>query len=120
MTKKTDNRIVSPADETELERLLYQACRAGGWLFATTERDVAEEEQRQAAESIDVPDELRDPSNVWQRASQLTEDRKLTPVIDERTKENLARAARGGTSLPKDIEERMHQDREKAEKESGH
>lgn len=119
MTKRKDPKIVSLTDEAQLEHLLYEACRASGWLFASTERDVAEEELRQASESIDVPDDIRDPNYVWHRASQLTNTRKLTPVIDEGTKENLARAARGGVSIPKEIEERMHRDREKAEKESG-
>ncbi len=119
MTKRKDTEIVSLADETQLERLLYETCHASGWLFALTERDVANEEKRQASESIDVPDDIRDPNKVWQRARQISEPRRLTPVIDEGAKDNLARAARGGASIPKEIEERMHRDRERAEKESG-
>lgn len=119
MTKRKDTKIVSLADEAQFERLLYEACRAGGWLFATTENDVAREEQRQKAEPIDIPDELEDPAKVWQRAQRPVTANKFVPKISEEAMENLARAARGGNPFPKEIEERMHRDREKAEKNSG-
>mgnify|MGYP001559614370 FL=1 len=118
MTKPKDTKIVSLADEAQLERLLYEACRAGGMLFAKTERDVAMEERRQAKESIELPEELKDPEHVWNRARTPRERPKLTPLVDQETRENLARAARFGASIPKEIEEQMHRDREMAEKES--
>jgi hypothetical protein len=119
MTKRKDTEIVSLAAEAQLERLLYETCRKSGWLFAATERDVSDEEKRQTSGSIDVPDDIRDPNKVWQRARRLSESMTFKPVIDEGVTENLARAARGGASIPKEVEERMHRDRERAEKESG-
>lgn len=119
MSKRKDTKIVSLADEMQLARLLYEACRTGGWFFATTESDVAREEQQQTSKPIDLPDELRDQANVWQRAQQSATADKFVPKIDEEVKENLARAARGGHPIPKEIEDRMHRDREKAEKDSG-
>ena len=118
MTKKKDSTITSLADEAKLELLLYLACRRGGWLFATTESDVAREEERQAADPIDIPVVLRDPNEVWKRAQQFISARKLAPKIDQETKANLARAARGGSPIPQEIQERMRRDRERAEKES--
>lgn len=119
MAKRKDTKIVSLADEARFERLLYEACRTGGLMFAATESDVVREEQRQAAEPIDLPDELRDPDKAWQRAQQSTTATKLVPKVDEEVKENLARAARGGNPIPKEMEERMHRDRAQAEKDSG-
>lgn len=118
MTKPKDTKIVSLADETRLERLLYEACRAGGMLFATTEKDVAREEQRQAGESIELPEEIKDPERVWNSARGPRARPRYAPLVDQETKENLARAAREGTSIPKEIEEQMRRDREMTEKES--
>jgi hypothetical protein len=119
MTKRKDTKIVSLADEAQFERLLYEACRTGGWLFATTESDVAREEKRQESEPIDIPAELEDPTKTWQRARRPITANKFAPKINEEAMENLARAARGGNPIPKEVEERMHRDREKAEKIAG-
>jgi len=118
MAKPKDTKIAPFVDEAKLERLLRETCRATGMLFATTEKDVVREEQRQTGESIELPEELKDPEHVWNKAQTPRERPKLTPLVDQETKENLARAAREGTSIPKEIEEQMHRDREMAEKES--
>lgn len=118
MTKRKETKIVSLLDEARLERLLYDACRSGGALFATTAEDVAREEQRQAEESIELPQELNDPECVWSSVRPPRERPRLTPLVDQAATENLARAARSGTSIPAEIEEQMHRDREAAEKAS--
>ena len=118
MAKPKDTKIASFVDEAKLERLLRETCRATGMLFATTEKDVVREEQRQAGESIELPEEIRDPEHVWNSARVPRVRPRYAPLVNQEINENLARAAREGTSIPKEIEELMHRDREMVEKES--
>jgi len=117
MAKQKDIKITSLADEAKLERLLLDACRATGKLFARTEREVASEEQRQENMQLDLPEALRDSESTWRRMQEPRAVALSTLPVDAETCDNLARAARQGKAIPQDVEDQMHRDREKAEQE---
>jgi hypothetical protein len=119
MTEPRSIDTDSLMQDEELDRLLYDACRLRGIFFAVEVRDVEAEEERQTSSQTTLPEDLLDPEKAWQRASQRQGSGRLKPVTDCTIVENLARAARLGTSIPRDIEERMRRDRQRAEAENG-
>lgn len=118
MAKQKDTKITFLSDEADLERLLFHASRATGKLFAQTEDEVAREEQRQNDMSSELPETLNDPEATWRHANEGPVFTPLTPIVDAEIGNNLARAARQGKAIPKEVEDQMHRDREKVEQES--
>ncbi|MGI8835654.1 MAG: hypothetical protein ACR2H4_03335 [Pyrinomonadaceae bacterium] len=117
MGKKTHIKEASPREFEELEQQVYEAFLARGWIIPQTEGDVSRAEAITAAQDHEEPPpELCDPYEVLTR-SQGTGGRVtvLQPNNDE-TSEYLARAARAGKEIPSDVEKRMRNDREIAER----
>jgi hypothetical protein len=119
MGKRTKKNEDISAELDELERHVYEAFLARGWIIPQTEADVSRAEAQMAGkECEELPPSLRDPYAVLRRLSETRATVvSLQPAEDE-TPELLARAARAGKDIPKDIEELMRQDREAAEKKS--
>ncbi len=103
--------------DTALAAQVHQALAADGQLIPQTEADVAAAEQRLAAEPVELPAALQDPMAVRQRAAPTGE----TNVIAFPTKTDvdaaLRRAAREGGHLTPDVEQRMQEDRRRAQQE---
>jgi hypothetical protein len=120
MGKRTQKIEDISAELEELELQVYEAFLARGWIIPQTEADVSRAEVQMAGkECEELPPTLRDPYEVLRQSSE-TRSRvvSLQPDEDDETPELLARAARAGKDIPKDIEERMRHDREEAEKKS--
>jgi len=117
MGRKTHTREQSQEDFEELERQVYEAFLARGWIIPQTEGDVSRTEAEMATEdNQELPLAMRDPYTLLRRAFDTRPKvLALTPVLQE-TPELLARAAREGKDIPPDIEERMRHDREMAER----
>jgi hypothetical protein len=120
MGKKIRKNEDVSAELEELELHVYEAFLARGWIIPQTEADVSRAEAEMAGkESEELPRSLRDPYAVLKQSSETkTNVVSLQPADNDETPELLARAARAGKDIPKDIEERMRQDREAAEKNS--
>ena len=118
MGKKPKKNEDISAELDELETQVYEAFLARGWIIPQTEADVSRAESQMARKNCEeLPAALRDPYAVLRRASEIkAKVLSLQPAEDDETPELLARAARAGKVIPKDIEERMRQDREAAEK----
>ncbi|MCI0458581.1 MAG: hypothetical protein L0Z62_16580 [Gemmataceae bacterium] len=101
-------------DEQKLERLAFETLKSLGWLIPQTPADVARAEAELASDSVELPESLRDPFAILDTCPpKRPEPAPATP--DEETAELLARAAREGGEIPPEVEERMRQDRAKAE-----
>ena len=119
MGKKTRKNEDVSAGLDELELQVYEAFLARGWLIPQTEADVSRAEAQMAGKCEELPAALRDPYALWRRSLETkAKVEPLQPTQDDETPELLARAARAGRDIPTDIEERMRQDREAAEKKS--
>lgn len=115
--RKNEENISAELDE--LERQVYEAFITRGWIFPQTEGDVSRAEAEMAGRKIELPASLRDPYALLSRSSATRASVvSLQPAQNDETPELLARAARAGKDIPEDIEERMRQDREAAEKKS--
>ena len=111
---KPDNR--KPADDSDsLTPELASLLRMAGLGLPKTEAEVAAAEKWLAENPMRLPASLLDPEAVFRRASAGTK-RFGTKRQTAATTENLARAAREGAEIPPDVEKRMREDREKAER----
>jgi hypothetical protein len=120
MGKRTQKIEDISAEFDELELQVYEAFLARGWIIPQTEADVSRAEAQMAGkECEELPPSLCDPYELLRRSSETrAKVVSLQPAEDDETPELLARAARAGKDIPRDIEERMRQDRETAEKKS--
>jgi hypothetical protein len=117
MTKRNVPQAKPPAEDLEFERSIFEACRATGKLFAQTEAEVAREEHRQRTLTCDLPQRLRDADAVWERVHSARALTHLAPLINAEIGNNLARAARQGKPISREVLDQMHQDRQRAERE---
>jgi hypothetical protein len=120
MGKRTQKNEDISAALDELELQVYEAFLARGWIIPQTEADVSRAEAQMAMEDCEeLPTALRDPYAVLRRSSEMkARVMSLHVAQDDNTPELLARAAREGKGIPKEIEARMKRDREAAEKKS--
>lgn len=105
-------------DDQTLVAEVYRALGELGWTVPLCERDVGRAEDEQAEGAAALPEALRDPKAVFDRAAGPAGGPKVIPFpgaaeIDA----TLARAAREGGRLTPDIEQAMRHDREAAERE---
>jgi hypothetical protein len=104
-------------NKDSLERRVFDAMRSLGWIIPTTDEDVERAESMLAKEVIDLPDELKDPYQTLEGMTSDCPPFDPAPVLsDAGVEENLARAAREGGIIRPEIEQRMRQDRQAAEK----
>jgi hypothetical protein len=102
----------------EFDGEVYETLRAAGWLFPETPSEVEEVEQEFADHPTELPEPLADAARVFEMIHLPPADRApnralhLPSSTDARS--NLARAAREGGEISKDLAERMRQDRRKA------
>jgi hypothetical protein len=115
MIKKTNTNNLPPTDTLDSD--IFAAMAQEGWLIPQTVEDVIQAERELQQAAITLPAELRDPAALLKRAAMpLRLVRAQTPSSDNSAVENLARAARNGTLLSPEVEERMKKDREKVER----
>lgn len=90
-----------------------------GWLGAQSDGDVAQAEAELAARPIALPAELRDVAAAWDRRPKAGPPcgALLKLPVPPEIQVMLARAARQAGRLSPEIEQRMRQDRRKAEEE---
>jgi len=120
MGKKTHKNEEPSEEFEEFELQVYEAFLARGWIIPQIDADVSRAEAEMAAgEREELPCELRDPYAALRRSSESrAKVISLQPAEDYETPEQLARAARKGKDIPAEIEDRMRQDREAAEREA--
>ena len=101
-------------DVRKLERQIFRAMRAEGWLAPETVPEVQETERTLAGDLMDVSDAS------FERARALLQSTAAPKIIQLSkpkarlmdSSENLARAAREGGTVSPDTEERMRRDRD--------
>lgn len=95
---------------------LYYALMKEGALVPETEEGVVRAEEELSTTDVVLPKSLSDPDSILakRRSAVRVDHMGLRDISD--TAENLARAARAGGALPRDVEERMRQDRAQAER----
>lgn len=103
---------------TEFDKDVYEALRAAGWMFPETPIEVEKIEQELAENSVELPEHLADAARVFNMIRPPLADNNVDKVLpfprSNEISSNLARAAREGGNISKDIAERMQQDRKKA------
>lgn len=111
-----------PTGVKNLEESIYEAMRRNGLVVPQTVEDVlrAEAEGAGRGECGDLPAELQDPYSVLHHSHErrTLEFRPIDRSEDSETEHEMARAARAGKEISAEIEERMKQDREAADKNS--
>ncbi len=115
MSQPKDNNGQMPVtEESEIEAALQKVLRATGRIVPQTAAEVAQAEDALDEDSVVLPDRLLTPP---------TGPRPIRPHLDPTKKdtphtvaaENLARAARHGAEIPKEVADQMRLDRSKAE-----
>jgi hypothetical protein len=118
MTNEQQPRNPHAEDADGMSRELAAALRALGWAMPRTAAEVAAVEARLASEQVELPESLRDADALLQRRpGRVVPFRPREADAHEAARENLARAARDGAEISPEIEERMREDREQAERE---
>ena len=100
----------------QLERDVFEALRQKGWIPPETEEEVRLTEADLGGTPVPLPPELSDPANALRRAGQPMRFKAPSGIEDQQIESDLARAAREGGTIPADVEERMRQDRQEAER----
>jgi len=108
------------SDESGLEQTENQLARAlarDGLLIPETAAEIRRAEEILSEANVELPKYLIDADEVFERlGGPLQVGGAATPATSGEAQENLARAARDGGEVPRDVEQLMRQDREQAEK----
>ena len=99
---------------------IYQALLQKGWVLPQSEEEVRLAEAEIEEMRDELPAELVSHFSLFNRTKRLLKNRhQLSSTAEDDIGEHLARAARDGGEVPPEIEQRMRQDRERAEEEDG-
>ncbi|MFN0157048.1 MAG: hypothetical protein ACKVRP_03125 [Bacteroidota bacterium] len=116
-TKSSKEEVVRNGKNT-FEDGVYKALQTRGWVIPKTEEEVCLAESELKEHEVKLPSMLANPEAVWTRIKRTM---RLVPGRSQdepdTIEENLARAARERGNITPEIEKRMRQDREQAEKE---
>ncbi len=110
MTPRDPNRKGS-----NLTRLLSDALKSRKLTLPETEEEIAAAEAELAGREQPLPLALEDPWGFLDSKAHLKVRAPETPPVNEEVERELARAARAGGTLTKEVLERMRRDREAAE-----
>ena len=103
---------------TDFDKEVYEILRAAGWTFPETPAEVEQVEREHAENPVELPEHLSDATKVFNMMHLPLSDNNAEggPPFSRSNSvhSNLARAAREGGEISKDLAERMHQDRRKA------
>jgi hypothetical protein len=105
-------------DDEDIAPDVHQAAKSLGWVVPQSEEDVLQAERELSKQPAALPEELQDPKEVFERgaACGAAESKSLEFPPDPDIDATLNRAAREGGRITPEIEERMRQDREAAER----
>lgn len=105
-------------DGTEFDKEVYEALRAAGWTFPETPAEVEQVEQEHAENPVELPEHLSDADKVFNMMHLPLADNNPEGVLpfprSNSVRSDLARAAREGGEISKDLAGHMHRDRRKA------
>jgi hypothetical protein len=112
------NKEPAPSDKGR-EADVHQALRSLGWVTPECEDDVRRAEAELSGNATPLPESLTNAGAVFKdkAAGGLADVKPVSFSADPVAGENLARAARQGGKVPPEIEDRMHRDRQEAERE---
>ncbi len=100
-----------------LEKLVFGAMRAGGWLLPQNADEVRAIEKAMESDPPEIPDRLADPYALLNtKRPKKDPDISLDSVRDPGIEENLSRVAREGKPISAEVAERMRKDREAAKR----
>jgi hypothetical protein len=117
MQGKNKKKAETDLSQERLEDLVHEAMLGLGWVLPVTPEDVARVEAELEEDTTELPPALRDPYAVFDSAKQCAPAEPSLPVNDE-VVECLGRVAREGKKIPPEVEKRMQQDRENAERDA--
>lgn len=105
-------------DGTEFDKEVYETLRTAGWTFPETQAEVEQVEQEHVENPVELPEQLCDAAKVFDimnlRPSGNNPEVVLPFPQSKDAHSDLARAAREGGEISKDLAERMRRDRKKA------
>lgn len=101
---------------TSLGVLICQALKETGLALPETEDEIAAAEAEIAKDKVILPPALQGPWGFLNSSARLSvSPSTAASVVSQEVVNELARAARSGGALTKEIEEQMRKDREEAE-----
>lgn len=103
--------------EQEIRELLPDALRLLDLDMPTTLEQVSRAEAELENQDIYLPDSLKDPFAILERGDRQRAQREDPPPAEE-ILEELRKVARFGNSIPEDVQEKMTEDRSRAEREA--
>jgi hypothetical protein len=93
--------------------------RAAGWTFPENPAEVEQVEQEHAENPVELPEHLSDAAKVFNKIhlpqANINSKAVLPFPRNSDARSELARAAREGGKISKNLADRMHKDRRKAE-----
>ena len=115
MNGKRDDMNYSCED---IERVVFDAMRAGGWILPQTPEDVLRAEEELAESPVELPKSLAGPFALPAAPRGLVRlGGQLASPRDVNLEQSLSQAAREGGEIPLEVREQMQKDREAAENE---
>lgn len=119
MAKKRKESAPGDKGHETLDADVHQALKSLGWTVPECEDDVRRAEAELSGSATPLPESLTNAGAVFKEkaAGRLANVKPVSFSADPAAGENLARAARQGGKIPPEIEDRMHRDRQEAERE---
>lgn len=99
-----------------MDESIYSAMRSLGWVRRLDEESLRKDERQYKESATELPAELSDPGAIIRKIRERhTASKQNIISLDQSTADNLARAAREGSKITPEIEERMRRDRNTSE-----
>ena len=106
----SNNRNTDENFELEVKK----AFKSFGLLFPTNDNEVELFESNFDVNKVKLPKELKNPMNILKKGYINSLDFEETPIINMNTVNEMKMAARKGEKIPKEILEKMREDRDKS------
>lgn len=101
-------------NKADQEKAFYKALRSYGYIFPETDEELQNFEISISKMKFNIPDKFNNPLKIL-NAGKIEKVDEFSSFYDEEIEENLAQAARKGTSIPDEVWIQMEKDRKKAE-----
>ena len=103
--------------DSSFEMEFKKSLRSFGFLFPTTDDEVAAFEKEFDINSVELPQSLQNPKNILKQGRIKTIPKRSARIINmQKTIDNMSIAARKGEEIPKVILDKMKKDRADTEK----
>lgn len=104
--------------DNEFEKIVLKSLKSYGYLFPTSDDEVESFEKEVDVNAVELPDNLKDPMEILKKGRINSISKKEGKTINMEIANKMKMAARKGEGIPKEILDKMKEDRENTEKDN--